>query len=262
MKDCESEGLKNFCWTGVFSIFYYSAAFVLLVSNAPQFHMVYLWPFLPFFFACDWSSTVAVSRADAAGGSPVKQAPRRNGRVRPNEVSKPAAAIVPPPVSGGGRERVPPRVLSVLCCRQSPLLGPHKSHLGIRWTSPFSLVASRTQRVVSSLFWLYAIAIIFLDSQSSCKRLGHFLFFPLHFCHSAPVSDVPQGSQQLFVPFFPFLLLVFAQCPVPLFFAVFSNLWTATLQWVKRLLKPARDPDVCLGLCCSAGCSSKAPLPE
>lgn len=176
-----------------------------------------------------------MSRAGPAGVPPVKRAPRWSGGERPNEVSAPAAGIVPPPVSGGGRECVPPRVLSVLCClplaAARPLSGPQKPARH-QVDEPVRLLPSRTQRVVcSSLFCLHLIAVIFLDSQSSCMRLDHlfiFLFFPPHFCHSAPVSDGPEGSEQLFVPCFFFslffLLLVFAQCPVPLFFPVFSNL--------------------------------------
>lgn len=87
----------------------------------------------------------------------------------------------------------------VVC--QSPLLGPHKSYRGIRWTSLSSTVASRTQRVVSSLFWLPSSS--FSETPSPHVSVWTiFLVFPLHFCHSAPVSDVPEGSQQLFVPFF------------------------------------------------------------
>lgn len=157
-----------------------------------------------------------MSRADPAGVPPVKRAPRWSGGERPNEVSAPAAGIVPPPVSGGGRERVPPRALSVLCCLPlsvaRPLSGPQKPARH-QVDEPVRLLPCRTQRVVcSSLFCLHLIAIIFLNSRSSCMRLAHFfLFFPPHFCHSAPVSDGPEGSEQLFVPCF-FFFSFFAAC--------------------------------------------------
>lgn len=188
-------GLQTFCWTGVFFFIYYSAVFVILVPNVPQFRVVYLWPFFfSFFCACDWSSTVAVSRADAAGGSPVKQAPRRNGRERPNEVFATAAAIVPPPVNGSGRERVPPRVLSVLCC--PPIFSARAPQKPSRHQVDEPVLPGHPQstkgRFQSFLASLHCRHFFQISSTH---------FFP-HFCHSAPMSDVPEGNQQLFVPLF------------------------------------------------------------
>lgn len=90
-----------------------------------------------------------------------------------------------------------------------------------------------------ALSYFRLTCLLFWDFQSSSVFSLFILSSPC-LCHYAEGRDDPEG-RQLFVMC---LLLVFAQSSIFLVFALFSNLWTATLEWVKRLLKPARGPCV------------------